>query len=75
MQYLKVRFPTRRRVKIDDEFNGYTNKLIEIPGGPHRISMGNPKNFKPLERKISLGNTSPLRPKIVSFEKVDASSS
>lgn len=75
MQYLKVRFPTRRRVKIDDEFNGYTNKLIEIRGGPHDISMGSPKNFKPRVRKVTLRNTSPLRPKIVSFEKVDVSSS
>lgn len=75
MQYLKVRFPTRRRVKIDDEFNGYTNKLIEIRGGPHKVSMGNPKNFNPKERKVNLRNTSPLRPKIVRFEKVDVSSS
>lgn len=72
MQYLKVRFPTRRRIKIDGEFNGYTNKLIEIRGGPHRISMGSPENFKPRERRVTLRNTAPLRPKIVRFEKVDA---
>lgn len=73
MQYLKVRFPTRRRLKIDGEFNGYTNKLIEIRGGSHKISMGKPENFKPQERKVDLRNTSRLRPKIVSFEKLDAS--
>lgn len=74
MQYLKVRFPTRRKLKIDGEFNGHTNKLIEVRGGPHKISMGNPENFRPRQRKVNLRNTSRLRPKIVSFEKLDASS-
>ncbi len=71
MEYLKVRFPTRRKVKIDGEFNGYTNKVIRIQGGPHTITMGKPLNFRPKSRRVNLKRTSVLKPKIVKLEKVE----
>ena len=57
-----------RRVKIDDEFNGRTEELIEIEAGKHVVTLGAPHNFKPTEQTIVLKNTTPLSPREISFE-------
>ncbi|NIR30434.1 MAG: hypothetical protein GWN84_14225 [Gammaproteobacteria bacterium] len=71
MEYLVVLFPRRRRVKINDGFNGYTNELIELDGGPYTVSLGPPPNFTPQSRDVDLRNTAPLTPMIVQFEESD----
>ena len=68
MEYLIVHFPRRRRVKIDDEFNGYTEELIEIEAGRHVVSLGPPYNFTPDDRAIILKDTSELDPREISFD-------
>jgi hypothetical protein len=47
MEYLIVHFPRSRRVRIDDEFNGRTEELIEIEAGRHVVTLGPPNNFTP----------------------------
>lgn len=68
MEFLLVHFPRSRRVKVDDEFNGRTEEIIELEAGTHVISLGPPQNFKPGERKITLANTDPISPREVSFD-------
>lgn len=68
MEYLVVRFPRSRRVKIDDEFNGRTEDLIELEAGRHVVSLGPPYNFTPEEQTIILKGTSELDPREVNFE-------
>ncbi len=68
MEYLVVRFPRSRRVIIDDEFNGRTDKVIEIEAGKHVVSLGPPSNFTPDERPVTLKGTSELEPCEVSFD-------
>lgn len=68
MEYLVVRFPRSRRVKIDDEFNGRTEDLIELETGRHVVSLGPPYNFTPEEQTIILKDTSELDPREVNFE-------
>jgi hypothetical protein len=70
MEYLIVRFPRSRRVKIDDEFNGRTDDLIELEAGRHVVSLGPPYNFKPDEHTIILKGTAELDPREVSFDLV-----
>jgi hypothetical protein len=71
MEYLVVRFPRSRRVKINDEFNGRTDELIELEAGTHVISLGPPDNFTPAERRIRLKDTSEIEPREVEFELVE----
>ena len=68
MEYLIVHFPRRRRVKIDDEFNGYTEELIEIEAGRQVVSLGPPYNFTPDDRTIILKDTSELDPREITFD-------
>ena len=68
MEYLIVHFPRSRRVKIDDEFNGRTDELIEIEAGRHVVTLGPPANFSPDERTVILRNTSELEPREIGFD-------
>ena len=68
MEYLVVHFPRDRRVKIDDEFNGRTEDVIEIEAGKHVVSLGPPSNFTPDEQTVTLKDTSELAPCEVSFD-------
>ena len=70
MEYLIVHFPRSRRVKIDDEFNGRTDDVIEIEAGKHVVSLGPPYNFTPDEQTIILKDTAPLQLREVSFDLV-----
>jgi hypothetical protein len=68
MEYLVVTFPRPRRVKVDDEFNGRTDEVIELEAGSHVITLGPPANFKPSEQRIILKNTSELAPREIAFD-------
>ncbi len=70
MEYLVVRFPKSRRVRIDGEFNGRTDQLIELEAGTYTVSLGPPLNFTPESRRVVLKDTSALDPKEVSFDEV-----
>ena len=68
MEYLSVHFPRSRRVKVDDEFNGRTDELIELEAGSHVVTLGPPDNFTPYERRLVLKETSELEPREISFD-------
>jgi hypothetical protein len=70
MEYLVVRFPRSRRVKIDGEFQGRTDELIELEAGTHTVSLGPPPNFTPESRKIVLKDTSVNNPREVAFDEI-----
>jgi hypothetical protein len=69
-EYLVVLFPRSRRVKINDEFMGSTNKLIEIEGGKYKVTLGPPSNFTPKEKPIELRNTSRMTPMTIEFKEI-----
>ena len=68
MEYLIVHFPRSRRVKVDDDFNGRTDELIELEAGSHVVTLGPPENFTPIERRLVLKDTSELEPREISFD-------
>lgn len=68
MEYLVVHFPRSRRVKIDDEFHGCTEDLIELEAGRHVVSLGPPYNYTPDAHTIILKDTVELEPREVSFD-------
>ena len=67
MEYLIVHFPRSRRVKIDGEFNGRTEDLLELEAGSHVVSLGPPDNFTPKNRRVVLKDTSELEPREIDF--------
>jgi len=73
MEYVIVRYPTRRLVYIDDEENGNTNSVLRIGRGTHVFTLGSRANFRPAQRTVTVRNTSVLEPlEIRFFPKDDA---
>ena len=63
-------FPRTRRVMINGQFMGITNKKLELDSGPYEVTLAPPKNFTPEKHKIDLRNTASLTPMIVEFEEI-----
>ncbi len=66
-EYLVVLYPNQRRVKLNDEFMGQTNTIIEIERGEYDVTLGLPINFTPEVQQVDLRNTSVLRPRTIAF--------
>ena len=62
MEYVIVKFPTRRLVYIDDEENGYTNEVLRVDAGTHVFRLGNLYNFRPASRTMTVKDTTVLEP-------------
>jgi hypothetical protein len=62
-------FPHSRRVMINGEFMGTTNKKLELESGNYDVTLGPPNNFTPEKFDVDLRNTSSLTPMIVEFEE------
>ena len=71
MEYVVVRFPTRRLVYIDDEENGATNDVLRVDAGTHVFSLGNVANFRPAQRTVTVADTSVLEPLEIRFFRKD----
>ncbi|TAK84163.1 MAG: PEGA domain-containing protein [Betaproteobacteria bacterium] len=67
MEYVKVKFPTRRRVYIDEEENGYTNEVLRIDAGTHDFELGNLANYRPASRTVTVKDTTVLEPLEIAF--------
>ena len=67
MEYLIVRFPKTREVRVDGVSHGRTNIVLQVEAGIHTLTLGPPWNFSPLEQKILLSNTAALDPYLVEF--------
>ena len=70
-EYLVVLFPRNRRVMINGEFMGTTNRKLELESGLYEVTLGPPGNFTPEKHPIDLRNTSSLMPMIVEFVEVE----
>jgi hypothetical protein len=73
MEYVKVTFPTRRLVYIDEQENGYTNEVLRVEAGTHVFALGNVANYRPESRTITVKDTTVLEPMEITFHKKDES--
>lgn len=69
MEYVIVRFPTRRLVYIDDQENGTTNDVLRVDAGTHVFALGNLDNFRPAQRTVTVKDTSVLEPLEIQFSR------
>ncbi|WP_035244397.1 PEGA domain-containing protein [Desulfonatronovibrio hydrogenovorans] len=70
-EYLVVLFSSKRRVKINGQFMGYTNTKLELEGGRYEVTLGPPANFSPEAQAIDLKQTASLQPMTIEFKKVE----
>jgi len=73
MEYVKVTFPTRRLVCIDEEENGYTNEVLRVEAGTHVFELGTLPNYRPGSRTVTVKDTTVLEPMEIAFYKKDES--
>ena len=71
MEYVKITFPTRRLVYIDEEENGYTNEVLRVDAGTHVFALGNRANFRPASRQVAVQDTTVLEPLEIPFYRKD----
>jgi hypothetical protein len=69
MEYLIVYFPETRRVLIVGEDQGETGETIELDRGTYVVSLSPSDDSTPKKHTVILKNTSPIRPKQVTFAK------
>jgi hypothetical protein len=67
MAYVKVTFPTRRRVYIDSQPNGYTNDVLRIDEGTHEFALGSPADYQPVSHTVMVPDTTVLQPLEIVF--------
>lgn len=67
MEFLRVLFPTRRRVFINGAPNGHTGDLIRVQAGTQRIHLGSPKDYEPPAHILPVHGTSLATPLNVAF--------
>ena len=70
-EFVKVSFPTRRTVWVDDEPTALTNKVFQVETGFHTFHLGPKQNYKPAQRRRLVKDTLPTEPMVVDFERTD----
>lgn len=70
-EYLVVLYPSPRKVKLNNEFMGQTNTILEVEGDEYDVSLGLPMNFTPEVQQVDLRNTSVLKPRVIAFSPKD----
>ena len=68
-EYVKVTFPTRRQVRVDGDFGGYTNKVFQVQTGHHTFDLGPKLNYTPESQERLVQGTLPEQPMIIEFER------
>jgi hypothetical protein len=70
MEFLLVVFADSREVQVGSVPQGKTNTVLELEAGVHRVTLGPPYDFSPLEQKVRLANTAALDPCRIVFQRL-----
>ncbi|MGD8926606.1 MAG: hypothetical protein PVG20_07135, partial [Thioalkalispiraceae bacterium] len=66
-QFVVVQANEDRRVYVDKEFAGSTGELLRMEPGMHVFDLGEPKDYKPKQKRIGVKGTSEKEPLIIKF--------
>lgn len=66
-EFLLVEYPSNRRVWIDDNRCGFTNELIQVGEGHHRVDLGQPADYLPSSQIVEVRGCPVEYPKTISF--------
>lgn len=67
MEFVKVTYPSVRRVNLDGGPCGETGDVLKTSAGTHDFDLGAPLDYTPSSQTIQVRNTSKLSPLIVAF--------
>ncbi len=71
-EYVRVTFSTRRKVRVDGQPAGFTNKVFQVGAGHHTFDLGPKQNYSPNKRDVTVIGTIPPEPMVISFTRTDA---
>lgn len=71
-EFLFVRFPAARRVRIDGVLNGTAGETLFVPRGAHTVDLAGPKDYTPAEWTGTIANTGFQSPLTIEFTPKDA---
>lgn len=69
---VRVLFPQPRDVFVDGARCGATNDVFTVETGTHTFDLGPTGDYSPPRVRIRVSGTSPLAPKIIAFQMVEA---
>lgn len=67
MEFVRVKYWRHRRVCIDGQSSGMTNRVLAVGEGRHRFELSPPKNYVPAQQVKVVRNTSRARPLEIVF--------
>lgn len=67
MEFVRVLFPTSRRVRIDGSLRGSTNKVLQVGAGTHRFMLDGLANYSPPFRDAAVTGTTLVFPLMLQF--------
>ncbi len=70
IQWMVVQYPTLRDVFIDGKRAGQTNKPLMVREGTQEVHLGQPVDYTPRKRRVTVTDTSEALPKEISFTPV-----
>jgi len=70
MEYLLVLFSESREVRVGKVPQGKTNVVLELEAGIHRVTLGPPYDYSPMEQKVRLAHTAPMAPCKIVFQRL-----
>ena len=70
-EFVKVIFPTRRKVRVDGTPAGFTNKIFQVETGHHSFDLGAKQTYSPEQQDVNVIGTTPLEPMIITFTRTD----
>lgn len=65
MEYVVVRYPTTRKVRIDGQEAGFTNETLRVETGHHVFDLGEPLAYQPASVEKIVKNTTAVAPLII----------
>lgn len=65
MEYVKVAYLMERKVRIDGQVAGFTNRTLMVERGHHKFDLGDPGDYDPLSVETDVQNTTGLSPLII----------
>jgi hypothetical protein len=69
---VRVLFPEPRDVFVDGARCGATNDVLTVETGTHTFDLGPDPDYEPRQVQVRVAGTSPLAPKIISFDPVES---
>ena len=71
MEFVIVKYPESRDVFVDEQVAGRTGETLQIETGHHRFTLGDPPDYAPPTREVTVAGTNPIIPMEIEFAPVE----